>query len=135
MTSYRSSREFEERFASRPLSVGTPGWSPSCFPVQEYLNARGADFSRRFEAERFLALSESIDLHAIAPASLPPRTLLVSFDTDVLVPPWLVDELAARSGGCPKHVTVPSIFGHDAFLKEVGAVASLLEAGTLEVVR
>ena len=135
MTTYRSAREFEERFESGPLSVGAPGQSPSCFPVEEYLNARGADFVRRFDTERFLALSESIDLHAIAPASLPPQTLLVSFDTDVLVPPWLVDELATRSGNCPRHVTVPSIFGHDAFLKEVDAVATLLEARSPEVAR
>ena len=135
MTTYRSAREFEERFESGPLSVGTPGQSASCFPVEEYLNARGGDFVRRFDTERFLALSESIDLHATAPASLPPRTLLVSFDTDLLVPPWLADELATRSDNCPRHVTVPSIFGHDAFLKEVDAVATLLKAGNPEVVR
>ena len=135
MTTYRSPQEFEERFESAPLSVGRPGQSPSRFPVEQYLNARGADFSRRFDSERFLTLSESIDLHTTAAASLPPQTLLVSFDTDVLVPPWLVDELATRSGRCPRHITVPSIFGHDAFLKEVDAVATLLEAGTPEVVQ
>ncbi len=135
MTTYRSPREFEERFESGPLSVGTPGQSPSSFPVEQYLKARGADFIQRFDTERFLALSESIDLHSTAPASLPPQTLLVSFETDVLVPPWLVDELASRSGRCPRHITVPSIFGHDAFLKEVDAVATLLEARTPEVVR
>ena len=135
MTTYRSAREFEERFDSGPLSVGKPGREPSCFPVEQYLNACGADFSRRFDTERFVALSESIDLHATAAASLPPQTLLVSFDTDVLVPPWLVDELATRSGSCPNHVTVPSIFGHDAFLREVEAVSTLLEGNTLEVVR
>ena len=135
MTTYRSTREFEERFESGPLSVGKPGQSPSCFPVEQYLNARGADFIQRFDTERFLALSESIDLHTTAAASLLPQTLLVSFDTDVLVPPWLVDELATLSGRCPKHITVPSIFGHDAFLKEVDAVATLLEADIPEVVR
>lgn len=126
MTTYRSTREFEERFESGPLSVGGPGQSGSCFPVEQYLNARGADFVQRFGTDRFLALSESIDLHATAAGSLPPRTLLVSFDTDVLVPPWLVDELATRSGSRPRHVTVPSIFGHDAFLKEVDAVATVI---------
>lgn len=126
MTTYRSAREFEERFKAGPLSVGGPGQSGSCFPVEQYLNARAADFVQRFSTDRFLALSESIDLHATAAASLPPRTLLVSFETDALVPPWLVDELATRSGSSPQHVTVPSIFGHDAFLKEVDAVANLI---------
>ncbi len=135
MTTYRSTQEFEERFDSGPLDVGHPGQSPARFPVEEYLNARGADFIKRFDTERFLTLSESIDLHRTSPETLLPHTLLVSFDTDLLVPPWLVDELATRSGRCPKHVTVPSLFGHDAFLKEADAVATLLKAGTPEVVR
>lgn len=135
MTTYRSTQEFEQRFESGPLGVGEPGEPPTRFPVEDYLNARGADFITRFDTERFLALSESIDLHRTDPASLLPHALLVSFDTDSLVPPWLVDELAARSGRSHEHVTVPSLFGHDAFLKEVGAVATLLKTGTPEVVR
>lgn len=138
MTTYRSPQEFEERFSPDALHPGRPGRTPARFPVEQYLDARGADFVRRFDVERFLALSESIDLHRTHPGSLPPRSLLVSFDTDSLVPPWLVDELATRSGRCPRHVTVTSLFGHDAFLKEVGQVASLLKASlpcTPEVVR
>ncbi len=135
MTTYRSTQEFEERFESGPLGVGGPGEPPTRFPVEDYLNARGADFIKRFDTERFLALSESIDLHRSDPESLLPHALLVSFDTDVLVPPWLVDELATLSGRCPRHITVPTLFGHDAFLKEVDAVTTLLEADTPEVVR
>ena len=131
MTTYRSAREFEERFDSAPLTPGQPGETPARFPVEEYLDARGADFVQRFDADRFLALSESIDLHRTRPASLPPRALLVSVDSDFLVPPWLVEELARRSGGAARHITIPSLFGHDAFLKEVGQVSSLLHAHPL----
>lgn len=145
MTTYRSPQEFEERFSSDPLTPARPDNAPARpgnalarFPVEEYLDARGADFVRRFDIERFVALSESIDLHRTRPESLPPHTLLVSFDSDALVPPWLVEELAARSGRCPRHVTVTSLFGHDAFLKEATEVTSLLKASlprTPEVVR
>ena len=159
MTTYRSPQEFEQRFSSDPLTPGRPGNAPGRpggalgrpggapgrpgratvrFPVEEYLDARGADFARRFDVERFAALSESIDLHRTRPESLPPHTLLVSFDSDALVPPWLVEELATRSGRCPRHVTVTSLFGHDAFLKEAAEVTSLLKASlprTPEVVR
>ena len=133
MTTYRSTREFEERFSPFALSAGAPD-VPARFPVESYLEARGADFTRRFDAARFLALSESIDLHATAPANLPARALLVSFDTDVLTPPWLVDELAAREAGAnggrsrARHVTIPSLYGHDAFLKETGAVSRCLRS-------
>ena len=129
MTTYRSTREFEERFSPFALSAGTPGGDPARFPVQDYIEARGADFVRRFDTERYLALSESIDLHSTRPGSLPEHALLVSFDTDILVPPWLMDELAARDPGAEspaRHVTIPSLYGHDAFLKETEAVSALL---------
>ncbi len=126
MTTYRSPQEFESRFACEALSPGAPGKAPARFPVEDYLDARGADFVQRFDVERFLALSESIDLHRTRPASLPPDTLLVSFDSDALVPPWLIEELAAQSGRSPRHVILPSLFGHDAFLKEREAVGALL---------
>ena len=140
MTTYRSTREFEERFSPFALSAGSPGGDPARFPVEEYLEARGADFARRFDTERFLALSESIDLHGTCPGSLPGHALLVSFDTDILVPPWLMDELAARDPGAEspaRHVTIPSLYGHDAFLKETEAVSGLLwaelDGGTVAV--
>ena len=134
MTTYRSTREFEERFSAHALSAGTPGGDPARFPVQDYIEARGADFVRSFDTERFLALSESIDLHRTRPGSLPEHALLVSFDTDVLVPPWLMDELAARGSGAEprghpaRHVTIPSPYGHDAFLKEIEEVSERLRA-------
>ena len=129
MTTYRSAREFEERFSPFALSAGTPSGDPARFPVEDYIEARGADFVRRFDPERFLALSESIDLHKTCPGSLPDHALLASFDTDILVPPWLMDELAARGPGAEspaRHVTIPSLYGHDAFLKETEAVSALL---------
>lgn len=134
MTTYRSAREFEERFSPVALSAGTPGGDPSRFPVEDYLEARGADFVSRFDIDRFLALSESIDLHGTRSGSLPEHAVLVSFDTDVLVPAWLMDELAARGseaepGRCAaRHVTIPSLYGHDAFLKESAAVTELLRS-------
>jgi len=133
MTTYRSAREFEERFSPFALRAagGTPGpvatVNPARFPVEAYLEARGAAFVRDFDTGRFLALSESIDLHRTRPGSLPAHALLVSFDSDMLVPPWLVEELAARQGRSPvRHVTISSLYGHDAFLKEVEAVSGCL---------
>ena len=146
MTTYRSIDEFEARFSPFALTPGAPGapvapgHTPSRFPVEEYLDSRGAAFAEVFDTDRFLALSESIDLHGTRPESLPADALVVSFDTDVIVPPWLVDELAqrrarppARQGRSPvRHVTIPSLFGHDAFLKETGEVARQITLGLAE---
>ena len=155
MTTYRSAREFEERFspfaaaADLPHAHGAafgdvrgavadrgpgvpstaardvpPAAGPARFPVEEYLEARGAAFARTFDPERFAALSESIDLHRTRPGSLPADALLVSFDSDALVPPRLIEELAAREGRSPaRHLTIPSPYGHDAFLKETETVS------------
>lgn len=122
MTTYRSARELESRFDGEP--VVTDGWAR--FPVESYLEARGRDFAARFRPDRFLRLSESIDLHAVEPASLTCPTTVVSFDTDTLVPPWLVGELASGAGGPCRHVRLRSIYGHDAFLKQDDRLADVL---------
>lgn len=124
MTTYRSPGEFEGRFASDVL----PNSEPPRFPVEDYLAARGEDFSRWFGADRFLALSESIDLHRVPRAALPAGSLLVSVDSDALVPSWLVAELAGNRNDIRHHVHA-SVFGHDAFLKDVDAMSALVSAG------
>ena len=121
MTTYRSADEFERRFDHGPSAEGV-----ARFPVQDYLEARGEAFTSVFDAASFLSLSTSIDLHRVDPRLIESRTTLVSFDTDALVPPWLVEELAQRAPGVYRHVTVPSPFGHDAFLKEPERVSSVL---------
>jgi homoserine O-acetyltransferase len=97
------------------------------------LEARGADFAHRFDAQDFLTLSESIDVHDVNPADVVGPTTLVSFDTDTLVPPWLVDELARSAPGVTHHVELRSPFGHDAFLKEVGLVSDVIRAALDDV--
>ena len=133
MTTYRSAIEFDVRFDSVPeVTDGV-----AHFPVESYLEARGRDFAQRFDAEGFLTLSESIDMHDVDPSDVVVPTTLVSFDTDQLVPPWLVDELAGAAPGVTRHVRLPSRFGHDAFLKEVDLVSDVIRAAVdgLEVVR
>jgi homoserine O-acetyltransferase len=128
MTTYRSAGEFDARFDWRPTGRATP----ARFPVEDYLDARGAAFAERFEPEAFTRLSESIDLHAIDPERLTTPTTLVSFDTDALVPPWLVDELARRAPGVVCHLELSSVFGHDAFLKEVRHVGDAIGSSFCE---
>lgn len=122
MTTYRSAGELESRFDGE--AVIAEGWAR--FPVESYLQARGHDFASRFTSERFLRLSESIDLHVVDPTKVRCPTTVVSFDTDTLVPPWLVDELAGAAAGPCRHLRLRSIYGHDAFLKEDAQLADVL---------
>jgi homoserine O-acetyltransferase len=124
MTTYRSAEEFDRRFDWRPEEGG----GAVRFPVERYLDARGDDFAARFSAERFTRLSESIDLHRVDPDGLTVPTVLVSVDTDALVPSWLVDELTERAPGVELHLTLRSIYGHDAFLKETALVSDVIRS-------
>jgi homoserine O-acetyltransferase len=122
MTTYRGSEEFSRRFAAGPeLRDGR-----FYFPVEDYLEHAGRRFVERFDPVRFLALSESIDLHDIAPERVHAPTTLVGFPSDRLVPLSDLCELQRRIGGTATLEVVDSPYGHDAFLKETVQLAPVL---------
>ena len=122
MIGYRSPRELARRF-SAPSTLRDGRVRVA---AEDWLDAAGARFAQRFDAERFLSLSESIDLHAVDPAAVRVPTTLIGFATDQLVP---VADLCVLQRGlgapCELHV-LDSDYGHDAFLKEAAALGALL---------
>lgn len=122
ITTYRGSAEFSQRFA------GSPEWRDERFhfPVEDYLEHQGRRFVARFDADRFLALSESIDLHDVQPEQIPTPTTLIGFPSDRLVPLADLCELQQRLRGPATLEVVESPYGHDAFLKEPDQLAPLL---------
>ncbi|MBD8881337.1 homoserine O-succinyltransferase [Rhodanobacter sp. 7MK24] len=122
ITTYRGSAEFGRRFA------GEPEWRGERFhfPVEDYLEHQGRRFVERFDADRFLALSESIDLHDVKPEQVPLPTTLIGFPSDRLVPLADLCELQRRLRGPATLEVVESPYGHDAFLKEPEQLAPLL---------
>ncbi|HVV97808.1 MAG TPA: homoserine O-succinyltransferase [Rhodanobacteraceae bacterium] len=122
MTTYRSEREFAERCATAPVFRD----GRYRFGEEDWLEAAGASFSQRFAPDRFLALSESIDLHAVAPEDVRVPTTLIGFSSDRLVPLSDLCELQRRCGApAPLHV-IDSRYGHDAFLKEPDKIGPLI---------
>jgi homoserine O-acetyltransferase len=122
MATYRSAREFEERFP------GPPDATPDGFrfPVESYLFARGASYAARYRPEAFVCLSESIDLHRVEPAEIRVPTTLLAVQEDQLVPLADMRALRDRHGGNCSLVEISSIYGHDAFLKETEVLRDLL---------
>ncbi|RCS31459.1 homoserine O-succinyltransferase [Rhodanobacter denitrificans] len=122
ITTYRGSAEFGRRFA------GGPEWREERFhfPVEDYLAHQGRRFVERFDADRFLALSESIDLHDVQPERIPVPATLIGFPSDRLVPLADLCELQRRLHGPATLEVVESPYGHDAFLKEPEQLAPLL---------
>lgn len=122
MTTYRTPGELRDRFGGAPGLVGGR-WRA---PVQDWLDARGAEFARDWLPEQFLCLCASIDAHRVEPAAVAVPTWLCSFVGDQLVPPADVRELAAGLSKLRDLREIRSRYGHDGFLKERLAVGALL---------
>ena len=123
MLTYRTADEFGERFSGGladcdPLGCTEPG---------RYLRARGEAFRDVMSPERFLSLSASIDRHKVDPAAIATPTLIVGAESVVLVPAGQLRSLAQSLGGESELHLLPSLYGHDMFLKEAKAVGRLVE--------
>jgi homoserine O-acetyltransferase len=122
MLSYRTAEEFGQRFSGglggeEPLGRTEPG---------DYLRARGEAFQSVMSPGRFLSLSASIDRHRIDPAAIDTPCLLIGAQSDQLVPPDQMEALAAALGGRAALHILPSLYGHDMFLKDAAQVADLV---------
>ena len=122
MTTYRTAREFEERFDATPARVALDAE----FDVDRYLRHTGERFVERMTPERFLALSLSADLHRVAPEQIDVRTTVIAAQGDTLVPASQLRELARRLPRLDAFVTLRTRFGHDAFLTEPARHGRLL---------
>ena len=121
MITYRTPGEFALRFGpTPPRAAGGP------YPVCEYLIDRGAAYAEATSAARWIALSDSLDRHTVAPGVVRCPLTVVGFSSDRLVPIEDSRELAARAPDLRRLVEAPSIFGHDAFLKERELVGRVL---------
>lgn len=123
MTTYRSAREFAERFAIEPVERTT---NDAIFPVEGYLRHHGEKFAATWTPERFLALSLSADLHRVDPAAIRTPALLVAAEGDAIVPGEQMTALAAKLAAPNQLVELPTKTGHDAFLTEPEALGRLL---------
>lgn len=122
MLSYRTSEEFGQRFTG-----GLPGEEPlGRTEPGDYLRARGEAFQSVMSPGRFLSLSASIDRHQVDPEAIKAPCLLIGAESDQLVPPTQMEALAAALAGPAALRILPSLFGHDMFLKDAAHVASLV---------
>ncbi len=128
MTTYRGSNEFAQRFSGSPEFVD----GRYRLPVEAYLEHAGRKFVEHFDPERYLSLSESIDLHHVDPAAVRTPATLVGFASDRLVPLSDLCELQRGLGAPASLEVLESLYGHDGFLKETTALSPLLRAALAE---
>ena len=122
LTTYRSGEEIGRRFAGGAEYRG----DRFQLPVEGWLEHHGRRFAARFDARRYLALSESIDLHDVDPKAVRVPTSLIGFASDRLVPLADLCALQQRLAAPASLDVVETRYGHDGFLKEHERLAPLL---------
>lgn len=119
-----SPEELVARFAEAPRREA------GCFvfPVEEALIGQALEAASRMQAESFLCLAESTDLHRIDAGRIFVPTTAVAVREDMVVPLADVRALVARlPRGRLREIS--SLYGHDAFLKEAEQLRGILAAG------
>lgn len=120
MVTYRTPEEFEQRFRHEPgEAAGDP------YDVCRYLISRGEAY--QMAPERFVTLSDSIDRHSINAARIKAPALFIAAESDRLVPAADTRRLAENvSDG--RFLAIPSLYGHDAFLKEAATIGPIIRS-------
>ena len=125
-TTYRSAFELDHRFGRIPQGAEEP-LEGDRFAVQSYLDHHGQKLARRFDANSYLVLTQSMLTHDVgrerggiekALKSLTCRALVVAVDSDRLFLPQDCQRLADLIPNAEPLATLHSDYGHDGFLIE-----------------
>ena len=124
MLGYRGEAELESRFKNqicdKQQSIN--------FPINDYLKSQGDKFANYFNAQRFLNLSLSVDLHKIDPQKISTDCLCVGLQNDLIAPVEQVKKLTSNIGLNAKFAEIKTNAGHDGFLKEFDQLAQLFKS-------
>ncbi len=136
---YRSDKSLNDRFGRATVDRldGFHLWDR--FQIESYLDYHGQKLARRFDANSYLVLNKTMDLHdvgrgrggireALARVAVP--SVVVSIDSDTLYTPRQQQELVAdlRAGGADvRYETIASDHGHDGFLIEFEQLNPILD--------
>lgn len=122
LTTYRGNAEFATRF-SGAAERRDGRWR---LPVESWLEHNAGKFASRWSARRYIALSQSIDLHAVDPADIRVPTSLIGIASDRLVPLADLCALQQALGGRASLDVIDSPCGHDGFLTEAATLGPLV---------
>lgn len=110
---YLSPESFERKFGRERRADGV-------FQVASYLQHQAHGFTRRFDANSYLAMSNALDEYEwLGPGSSNVQFLSVGFSSDWFYAPSQtreIHELAQSKGCCSQFEEVDLPFGHDSFL-------------------
>ncbi len=136
---YMSDDSMREKFGRRLRGREQFGYDFSAeFEVESYLRYRGTQFVDRFDANSYLYITKAMDYfdlangHGSLEAAIERATarfLVISFTSDWLYPSYQSLEIVRALRGRNRDVAyceLPSNYGHDAFLVDVGEQTELV---------
>ncbi len=124
MMSYRSDVNFQEKFGRKLKSNENP--SKPFFDVESYLHYQGHKLVNRFDANTYIYITRTMDLHDVSfgrgsleeeLGKIKAKTLCVGIDTDILYPAAEQKNIARFIPGS-EYFEIKTPYGHDAFLIE-----------------
>lgn len=136
MLNYRSSEELDNRFERSWQSQLSPVLAGGKYAVESYLDFHGNKFTRRFDANSYLVLTQAMNSHDLTRdrtslgdvlAPIGAAAVVIGVDSDRYFP---VAGQAAIAEALPgnihgtRPVIISSPYGHDAFLIEHEAVGA-----------
>ena len=132
---YRSELELATRFGREAQDGEQPLGAGGRYAVESYLDHHADKLARRFDANSYLLLTESMNAHDVgrgrggvtaALAQVTAELVVVAVDSDRLYPPRLSEEIAAGAGSPGAVRQIASDYGHDGFLIEIDQVGGIV---------
>jgi len=130
---YRSAHNFDDRFGAAP-QLGEEPSVGGRYAVESYLHHHGRKLVRRFDANSYVVLTDSMNSHDIGRGRGGIETALRRITADLTVAVVDSDRLftpadgavIAQAPACREFATIESPYGHDAFLIETPQVFDIL---------
>ena len=138
---YLSDESMHAKFGRRLQSRESFGYDISSeFQVENYLEYQGDKFVERFDANSYLYLTKAMDYFDLSTRygsltqafkHITAKTLVVSFTSDWLFPPYQSKEIVKSMMNTDKdvsYVEIKSSYGHDAFLLETDHLTNIVRS-------
>ncbi|MEN8193595.1 MAG: homoserine O-acetyltransferase [Bacteroidota bacterium] len=135
MISYRSMESFEHKFSRERKDKNSSKLDTSnIFQIESYLNHHGDKLNQRFDANTYMYLSYTMDLHDVALdrgsiqevlGNIIIPSLSIGISSDILYPPDEQKQIASLVPNA-EYAEINSIHGHDGFLIEFEQITDII---------
>lgn len=140
MITFRTQESYQKKFGRNIRKEAGEDFIPF-YEVESYLRYQGEKLVNRYDANTYIYISRTCDLHDVsrgrgtleeALGKIKAKTLCIGIDTDILYPPAEQKDIAALIPGA-KYEEIISMHGHDAFLIEFKQIDKILKEFLAEV--